>query len=135
MENLLKIDVRVLKLLLFVEGVSVDISITNLEGEFLCTLSRFEMTRHSNSIHQPVKQRYQLEWQPVAIPSASSKNQSYVRELSDNTRDLWMVLDYLAAQTIAKTLRGQFVVGVEVNCSSIYICFRMSFMSCGFFNL
>lgn len=94
-------------------GISVDISVTTLTGERLCTLSCFEMTRHSNSIQQPLTRRYQLEWQPVAIPVASSSDQCHVREITNNTRSLWTVLDCLAAQTIAKTLHGQIVVGVE----------------------
>ncbi|KAF8503015.1 ketoacyl-synt-domain-containing protein [Hysterangium stoloniferum] len=49
-------------------GVSVDISITDIAGERLCTIRGFEMTRHSNSIHKAVEKRFQLEWQPVSIP-------------------------------------------------------------------
>lgn len=113
-----KINFRVLRvgnLGSIIGGISVDISVTTLAGERLCTLSGFEMTRHSNSIQQPLTRRYQLEWQPVAVPAASSRDQCHVRELSNNTRNLWMVLDCLAARTIAETLHGQIIVGVEVN--------------------
>ncbi|GJJ15309.1 Type I Iterative PKS [Clathrus columnatus] len=95
------------------DRLTVDIFITNLAGERLCSLYLFDMTRHSNHTPQPVKHCYHIEWLPVALPPADLKDQYYVLELTNNARDLYTVLDGLAAQTIARTMKGQVVVGTE----------------------
>lgn len=74
------------------------------------------MTRHSNSVKKPVEKRYQLEWQPVAIPLQSAEELHYIRELTRPTRALWTALDALAIETIKKTFTESVVVmGVEVS--------------------
>jgi hypothetical protein len=77
------------------------------------------MTRHSNSVRKSVKKRYQLEWQPVAIPLQPAEELHYIRELTRPTRALWTALDTLAIETIKKMLTDLVVVGVEV---SLFCC-------------
>jgi hypothetical protein len=103
------------------EGISVDIFIVGSDGTRLCTLRGFEMSRHSNSLRKPVEKRYQMEWQPVALPVEDKVEICEVRELHNSTRELWSTLDALAIQTIKETLEDSVVVGPEVFFSLSYI--------------
>ncbi|GJJ10518.1 Type I Iterative PKS [Clathrus columnatus] len=95
------------------EGVSVDIFIVDITGRRLCTLRNFEMARHSNSVQKGIERRFQLEWQPLAIPVRTGDEQCYIRPLEKNTRMLWETLDAIAIDTIKNTLAESVVVGGE----------------------
>jgi hypothetical protein len=66
-----------------------------------------------------MEKRYQLEWQPIAIPLEPAKELHYIRELTRPTRVLWTAFDALAIETINKMLTDSVVVGVEV---SLFCC-------------
>lgn len=72
------------------------------------------MARHRNSVQKGVENRFQLEWQPLAIPVRTEKEECYVRPLQKDTRMLWETLDAMATETIKATLSKSIVVGGEV---------------------
>lgn len=72
------------------------------------------MARHRNSVQKGVENRFQLEWQPLAIPFHSEEEECYVRPLEKDTRMLWETLDAIAVETIKSTLTKSVVVGGEV---------------------
>lgn len=95
------------------ESVAVDIFIADNTGRRLCTLKDFEMARHRNSVQKGVENRFQLEWQPLALPVREDEENCYVRPLQKDTRMLWETLDAMATETIKATLSKSIVVGGE----------------------
>lgn len=94
--------------------LSVDIYISTIEGEILCTLKGFVMERHANSVSPNTALSYQTTWQSYELPPDIHTNLApRSREVLDN-RALFRCLDAHALNQIRGFWSAPLVVGEQV---------------------
>jgi hypothetical protein len=108
-------------------AVVADVYIAASDGTRLCTLTQVEVERHENSPSTDISTRYDLVFQPLEIPFTTVEERDITLVEPEDTRQLYVHLDYLASQAISATLSKQFVTGEKVD---LYTLVNFSYLLC-----
>ncbi|KDQ18683.1 hypothetical protein BOTBODRAFT_154644 [Botryobasidium botryosum FD-172 SS1] len=93
-----------------------NLAIVDHSGAKLCTMQGFQLERHESALKADIEKRFDLVFQPVAIPIQDIKEAHKIVPTScPDTLELFQVLDRLSAEALKTSLETDIILGEGID--------------------